>query len=67
MNSANVPLFTIVVEVIQLILLAFHVLVLACVLRQRGNGTSGFRSGFFTIYIVQSVADIVDYIIVSWL
>lgn len=51
--------------VIELLLLSFHLSVLMCILRERRKRTAAFLSGFFTIYCVQSVADVVDYVLVS--
>lgn len=55
----------IVGHVVELMLLSFHISVLVCVLKERRSRTATFRSGFFTIYCVQSVADMADYILVS--
>ncbi|KAH7711449.1 hypothetical protein AAVH_21258 [Aphelenchoides avenae] len=42
-------------------LLTFHVSVLVCILKERRKRTPAFLSGFFGIYCMQSVADVVDY------
>ena len=46
-------------------LLTLHLSVLACILRQRRKGRAAFQSGFFSIYIMQSVADVFSYFLVS--
>ncbi|KAH7717984.1 hypothetical protein AAVH_14572 [Aphelenchoides avenae] len=46
---------------IELPLLAFHMSVLGCILRQQRKGNAAFRSGFFIIYAIQSVADYGNY------
>lgn len=50
---------------VESVFVMFHISVLLCVVRQRVKGTPLFSSGFFTIYIIQSVADICVYSIVS--
>lgn len=50
---------------VELAFLAFHISVLACVLRQRRKSASPFRSGFFTIYAIQSVAEVCCFLLVS--
>lgn len=63
-NIANDPLFIVALSA-KVILLIFHLSVLACILRRRAKGSASFRSGFFTIYVIQSVADITCHISVS--
>lgn len=45
-------------------LLAFHLSVTYCILRQRRKGHPHFTSNFYTLYLVQAVADVFDYILV---
>lgn len=63
-NIARDPLFIVGFSA-KVVLLLFHVSVLACILRQRAKGVCSFRSGFFTIYVIQSFADITCHISVS--
>lgn len=58
------PWFIVAITV-ELIFLLIHTSVLLCILRQRAKGAVLFRSGFFAIYVVQSIADIVHYALVS--
>lgn len=51
-------------QAVELCLLLFHASVLVCVLRKRANGNAAFRTGFFTLYAMQSTADIADYCLV---
>lgn len=50
---------------VELPFLTFHISVLTCVLRQRRESASPFRSGFFTIYAIQSFAEISCFLLVS--
>lgn len=49
---------------IELCLFAFHLSVFACILRNRAKGNAVFSTGFYTIYIMQSVADYVGHWVV---
>lgn len=63
-NVARDPMFITSLSV-KAVLLTFHVSVLACILQQRAKGISSFRSGFFTIYVLQSAADLSSHVLVS--
>ncbi|KAH7693331.1 hypothetical protein AAVH_39636, partial [Aphelenchoides avenae] len=43
--------------------MCFHVSVLVCVIRQRRRNNSSFVKTFFTVYVLQSCADIVNYVL----
>lgn len=44
--------------------IGFHISVLICVIRQRRRKNSSFVKTFFTIYVLQNGADIVNYVLV---
>lgn len=46
------------------LLFTFNLSVLACIVRNRRVGNAVFRTGFFSIYIMQSIADYVNHVVV---
>lgn len=46
---------------VELCLFGFHLSVLACILRNRTKGNAVFSTGFYTIYIMQSITDYVGH------
>lgn len=51
----------------ELTLLAFHMLVMAVMIRERSRRNEYFLTAFFTVYIMQSVIDVFSYLVVCLL
>lgn len=50
---------------VELPLVVFHVTVFICILNEMYRRNAKFSTGFFTMYMLQSVADLSSYVIVS--
>lgn len=48
--------------VVEAPLVAFHVTVIVCIVKQIAKKHVHFATGFFRLYVLQSVADIVNYV-----
>lgn len=58
-------LLTLVRAGVEIPLLCFHISVVVCVIRQVRKKNPMFTTAFFAIYIVQSMADVGTYVMVS--
>lgn len=58
------PTYLCVVTGVELILLSFHISVTILLTRQLARRSRIFLSGFYVIYVLQSFADIVNYLLV---
>ncbi|KAH7700228.1 hypothetical protein AAVH_32655, partial [Aphelenchoides avenae] len=57
-NSIIVNIIRIAIEIP---FICFHLSVVLCIIVQAKRGNAFFKTGFFAIYVAQSVADIVHY------
>lgn len=60
------PIIVLIISfVVEGMLLIFHVSVALCVFQQVWKGVPSFRGGFYNLFLIQSVADVVSYATVS--
>lgn len=63
-SEVMLPVWVVVVFTVEYFLLAFHISVAICVACELRKGTL-LNSAFFAIYILQTGADVADYLVLS--